>query len=123
MFTSAIFNDINNDNRPDFIVGINNDRPKVFINRTKHKIDVIKFNYFSKKQNYFGTKVWLYFDNGFIQTYELSPSASYLSQSAPIIFFKKDLKKSKLEYIKIRWPDGGAEDFSYDNLSGVINKK
>ena len=121
--TSVTINDINNDDRPDFIVGINNDRPKVFINRTKHEIDVIKFNYLSKKKNYFGTKVWLHFDNGFVQSYELSQNPSYLSQSAPIIFFKKDLKKSKLEYIRIRWPDGGAEDFSYDNLSGVINKK
>ena len=120
--TSLTINDINNDNRPDFIVGINNGKPKVFINKIKSEMNSIRINNFTETKNYFGARIWLHFDDGFVQTYEVQSSGSYLSQSSPIIFFGRDKKDSQLKYIHIKVPNNKIEIFNQDNLSFGFNR-
>ena len=120
--TSLTINDINNDNKPDFIVGINNGKLKVFMNQIKSEMNSIRLNNLSKKKNFFGTRMWLHFDDDFVQSYEILSSGSYLSQSSPIIFFGRDKKDSKLNYIRVRWPNNEVEIFNHDNLLFSVNR-
>ena len=120
--TSLTINDFNNDNRPDFVVGVNNGKPKVFMNKMKSEMGSIRFNNFFEKKNYFGTRIWLHFDDGFVQLYEVVSSASYLSQSSPIVFYGRDKKKSELSYIRVRWPNNETEIFNHDNLLISVNR-
>ena len=82
----------------------------------------IRINNFTETKNYFGARIWLHFDDGFVQTYEVQSSGSYLSQSSPIIFFGRDKKDSQLKYIHIKVPNNKIEIFNQDNLSFGFNR-
>tara|TARA_X000001036_G_scaffold64152_1_gene54783 strand:- start:6966 stop:10709 length:3744 start_codon:yes stop_codon:yes gene_type:complete len=115
--TSLTVNDINNDGRADFFVGVNNGKYMSFINQNNFNAYVLKLSDFPKGQKYIGSKIWLHFTDGSVQLHELYAGGGYLSQSAPIIFIGDN---SSIEKIVIQWPDGIKNEISdYKNMNDM----
>ena len=115
--TSLTVNDINNDGRADFFVGVNNGKYMSFINQNNFNAYVLKLSDFPKGQKYIGSKIWLHFTDGSVQLHELYAGGGYLSQSAPIIFISDN---SSIEKIVVQWPDGIKNEISdYKNMNDM----
>ena len=114
--TSVTAHDLNRDGKVDFFVGINNGKFESFINQTGSESYVLRISEYTKN-NYIGSKIWVYFRDNSVQLHEVFAGGGYLSQSAPIIFIgnKKNIKK-----IIIQWPDGSKNEIDdYKRMSGL----
>ena len=115
--TSLTVNDINNDGRADFLVGVNNGKYMSFINQNNFNAYVLRLSDFPKGRKYIGSKIWLHFTDGSVQLHELYAGGGYLSQSAPIIFISDN---SSIEKIVVQWPDGIKNEISdYKNMNDM----
>jgi hypothetical protein len=114
--TSLTISDINQDQRPDFIAGVNSGKLRVFVNQTQSNSIAIRILDISEGRNYIGTKVSVIFSDGSIQLHEVSAGGGYLSQSAPVVFIGEGNSERKVESIKIRWPDGLIKKFKFDEF-------
>ena len=114
--TSLTISDINQDQRPDFIAGVNSGKLRVFVNQTQSNSIAIRILDRSEGRNHIGTKVSVIFSDGSIQLHEVSAGGGYLSQSAPVVFIGKGNSERKVESIKIRWPDGLIKVFKVDEF-------
>ena len=114
--TSLIISDINQDQRPDFIAGVNSGKLRVFVNQTQSNSIAIRILDRSEGRNHIGAKVSVIFSDGSIQLHEISAGGGYLSQSAPVIFVGKGTSKRKVKSIHIRWPDGSIKKFTVDEF-------
>ena len=77
-----------------------------FENQSQDNFTVIRFPQLTKKQNYIGAKIEVFFMDNSVQLHELYAGSGYLSQSAPILFFASNEKELRVKRIEIRWPDG-----------------
>jgi hypothetical protein len=114
--TSVTAHDLNRDGKVDFFVGINNGKFESFINQTSSESYALRISEYTKN-NYIGSKIWVYFRDNSVQLHEVFAGGGYLSQSAPIIFIgnKKNIKK-----IIIQWPDGSKNEIDdYKRMSGL----
>ena len=114
--TSVTAHDLNRDGKVDFFVGINNGKFESFINQTGSESYVLRISEYTKN-NYIGSKIWVYFRDNSVQLHEVFAGGGYLSQSAPVIFIgnKKNIKK-----IIIQWPDGSKNEIDdYKRMSGL----
>ena len=114
--TSVTAHDLNRDVKVDFFVGINNGKFESFINQTGSESYVLRISEYTKN-NYIGSKIWVYFRDSSVQLHEVFAGGGYLSQSAPVIFIgnKKNIKK-----IIIQWPDGSKNEIDdYKRMSGL----
>ena len=114
--TSLTISDINQDQRPDFIAGVNSGKLRVFVNQTQSNSIAIRILERSEGRNHIGAKVSVIFSDGSIQLHEVSAGGGYLSQSAPVIFVGKGTSKRKVKSIHIRWPDGSIKKFTVDEF-------
>ena len=99
--------DLNNDGRPDFVVGINNAEPLTFENRGSRQNRVLTLRLRGKPGNptAVGARVTITLNDGTTQTAEVNAGGGYLSQSTHVLTFGLGQKKNVSE-IKVRWPDG-----------------
>jgi len=118
--TSLTISDINQDQRPDFIVGVNSGKLRVFVNQTKSNSIAIRILDISEDRNHIGTKVSVIFSDGSIQLHEVSAGGGYLSQSAPVVFIGEGNSQRKVKSIHIRWPDGSIKKFNVDEFQREV---
>ena len=103
--TSLTVADFNNDSRPDFLVGKNNDKPLLFQNQfDQHGMFKLELNDIAAK-DLIGAKLTANYSDGTKQLHEIRSSESYLSQSAPILFLGMGDGKV-LQDIQIELADG-----------------
>ncbi|MDP6755624.1 MAG: FG-GAP-like repeat-containing protein, partial [Candidatus Marinimicrobia bacterium] len=114
--TSLTISDINQDQRPDFIVGVNSRNLKIFLNQTQSKSMAIRISDLSEGQNHIGAKVSVNFTDDSVQLHEVSAGGGYLSQSAPVVFIGEGTSQRKVKSIHIRWPDGLIKKFEVDKF-------
>ena len=114
--TSLTISDINQDQRPDFIVGVNSGKLRIFLNQIQSKSMAIRILDKSEGQNHIGAKVSVNFSDDSVQLHEVSAGGGYLSQSAPVVFIGKGENQHKVKSIHIRWPDGSIEKLKVDEF-------
>ncbi len=96
--------DLNDDSQPDFVATRNNDYAKAFVSvqadgqwlRVSLQGDV-------GNPQAVGARVTVHGSDGSRQTAEVASAASYLSQSAPYVFFGVP---EFVDHVEVRWPDG-----------------
>ena len=114
--TSLTIGDLNQDHRPDFIVGVNSGKLRTFLNQTQSKSMAIRIFDRSEGRNHIGAKISVNFSDDSIQLHEVSAGGGYLSQSAPVVFIGEGTSQRKVKSIHIRWPDGSIEKFKVDEF-------
>ena len=104
--TTLTTHDFNDDNRVDFLVGVNDGKFESFINQINAESISLRLPDFPRGKRYIGSKVWVYFNDNSLQLHEVFGGEGYLSHSAPIVFIGnvKGIKK-----VIIEWPDGFKE--------------
>ena len=117
---SLTINDVDQDGKVDFLVGVNNGRFQSFINRNSFTGNSIRLTDFPKGKRFIGSKIWIHYSNGKIQLHELSGSSGYLSQSGPVVYFGD---KSEVEKIVIRWPNGSKDDITVGDYPKLFSFK
>ena len=96
--------DLNDDSQPDFVASRNNDFTKAFVSmqsdgqwlRVSLQGDV-------GNQHAVGARVTVHGSDGTSQTAEVTAGGSYLSLSAPYLFFGV---AESVDHVEVRWPDG-----------------
>ena len=114
---SLTVSDLNGDGCPDYLVGVNNDGLIYFENQSQEKFTAVRLPGLTKKQNYIGAKIKVFFMDNSIQLHEVYAGSGYLSQSAPVLFFASNEKELMVKRIEVRWPDGTIKnivDFEQD---------
>lgn len=99
--------DINADQRPDFLVSVNNDNPLVFENRSPSPFVKITLDA-GDQRPVTGSRLAIQRSDGSRQVLHLHGGGSYLSQSTAALFAASG---DGLESIEVRWPDGTTETF------------
>ena len=104
--TTLTIHDFNDDNRVDFLVGVNDGKFESFINQINAESISLRLPDFPRGKRYIGSKVWVYFSDNSLQLHEVFGGGGYLSHSTPIVFIGnvKGIKK-----VIIEWPDGFKE--------------
>ena len=109
--TSLTILDFNNDNCPDYLVGINNSNFISFENKSNKKFIKINIPSLANGRNYLGSRIKVNYKSNGSQIYEFFATNGYLSQSIPIIFVATG-DNLKIDSIVIYWPDGSSENLS-----------
>jgi hypothetical protein len=116
--------DVNRDGRPDFLVGVNNDRPELFLQTPASAVDhlplVVRVSGPPGNPAGLGTRMVLRSEGLPLQTREISGGGSYLTQKDPEIHFaRRPGVKATLE---IRWPDGraGTREVAADETGPLV---
>ncbi|MCB1099758.1 MAG: VCBS repeat-containing protein, partial [Verrucomicrobiae bacterium] len=95
--TSATVSDVNGDQRPDLLVGINDGFPVTFANHSGSDYVVVRPVGITS-----GARVTITDEAGKTQVREIYSGGGYLSQSSGSLFFAGP----NLKTVKVRWPDG-----------------
>ena len=111
--TTLTSNDFNGDGMVDFLVGVNNDRYKLFINRGEKGTVKIRLSDYPKSRNFAGSKIKIHYNDGRLQLHQLTIGGGYLSQSAPIIFVGD---KNNISKIIVKWSDGIENELSVESM-------
>ena len=101
--TSLTVADVNDDQRPDFLVARNADSPVLYENQGQARGRVIQLRGIPGNLNAIGARIQVQFDNGSQRTHEIQGGGSYLAQSNNLIFLPGN---SDILSIKILWPNG-----------------
>jgi hypothetical protein len=102
---SLTVTDLNADERPDFIVGLNNGEVLTFENRSDGGAPlIVRLSDAPGNPTAIGARVTIHMSNGDQQTAELAAGGGYLSQNGGELFF--GLGQLQVERILVRWPDG-----------------
>jgi hypothetical protein len=97
--------DLNGDQRPDFVVGVNNAEVLAFENRTEHgNTLVVRLSDAPGNPTAVGARVTVHTADGTRHTAEVAAGGGYLSQNGGELFF--GLGQSQTRQIEVRWPDG-----------------
>lgn len=116
---SVVTTDINEDGRPDFVVGVNNGETLGFELQESANAEFVKVRLVGKAGNPtgIGAKVTLRLDDGSAQTAEAAAGSGYLSQSSATIYF--GLPRGRIvSGIDVRWSDGSS--VSYPAATGSL---
>lgn len=105
---SLTITDLNGDQRPDLVFGINDGKIITYVNQSKGETLVVPLS-----PSDLGTRVTF---NG--MTRELSGGGSYLAQSSPILVFPKPSEKTTAE---IRRPNGSIETLEVKSDTTILN--
>ena len=109
---SLVVTDLNNDARPDFLIGRNNDPMMAYENHTDAgKILNVTLEGPAKNPTAIGAKVQVKLANGKTQTAEMLGGSGYLSQSSSTLTFGLG-KDNAPASITVRWPDGTSKDYT-----------
>ncbi|MFK5923542.1 MAG: FG-GAP-like repeat-containing protein [Verrucomicrobiota bacterium] len=120
--------DLNRDGREDFVVGVNNADPQVFINAIPLKgVHPLRIQLTGAKGNpqALGARVTVRAPGMKPQTAEIYGGGSYLTQSsADLIFSVPQTGKEKKDVLlEIRWPDGGITSTKCDSTAQSLSIK
>lgn len=107
--TSLTIIDVNGDRKPDLMVGLNNDQPAYFENKTVASSLALRLRGPGSNISSVGTRVYLHFDDGRTVACDVNSGGSYLSQSSPETFITAS---TPIKYIVVVWPDGTKESYS-----------
>ncbi len=117
--------DVNLDGRSDFVIGMNNAEPIVFLNQHENKQTHplrIRLNGTKGNARSIGARVTVTVSGIASQTAEIYAGGSYLSQTNTDLIFaipkESDSKKVK---VHIRWPDGVNSEIEADLESQFLN--
>ena len=104
---SLTVTDLSRDGRPDFVVGVNNDRFLAFENRTDFKKRILTVRLEGKPGNptAVGARVTLKRTDGTQQSQEVYAGGGYLSQSSRVLYLGLG-ETGEVDEIIVRWPDG-----------------
>ena len=109
---SLVVTDLNNDARPDFLIGRNNDPMMAYENHTNAgKILNVTLEGPAKNPTAIGAKVQVKLTNGKTQTAEMLGGSGYLSQSSSTLTFGLG-KDNAPASITVRWPGGTSKDYT-----------
>lgn len=115
--------DLNCDGREDFVIGINNDDPDIFVNEipVPESTQPLRVELVAKKGNPqgIGARVTLSSEAIPTQTAEVRGGGSYLTQSEPTLVFAVPKGEGEVK-LKIRWPDGTVEESSVATTSRTV---
>jgi hypothetical protein len=104
---SLTVTDLNDDQRPDFVVGVNNGEVLAFENQCEGGNPlVVRLSGAPGNLTAVGARVTVTMANGTKQTAEVTAGGGYLSQNGGEMFF--GLGQSQPTQIEVRWPDGTA---------------
>ena len=102
--------DVNNDNRPEIVVGVNGDRVRFYRNQSQSGTPLSVILQGDKKNRQgIGSRVQCFTDDGKIQTAEVYAGGSYLSQSTNRVFFTIP-DGVNLSRLQVTWPDGTSSE-------------
>lgn len=100
--------DLDQDQRPDFVVSINNGRPLGFLNR--NPVEYVRIVAEPEgHRSALGSRLVIRAPDGSPRTLDCVGGGSYLSQSTARWWVPADFN---LQEMKIRWPDGSLETFA-----------
>jgi len=105
---SLAITDLNGDQRPDLVFGINDGQTITYLNQSKAETLVVPLS-----PSDLGMRVTL---NG--MTRELTGGGSYLAQSSPVLVFPKPSEKTTVE---IRRPNGSIETVEVESDATILN--
>lgn len=107
--------DLNNDNRPDFLVCLNNSDPRLFLNQAAPENDYlnIRLKGDSKNSDAIGARVTISTGERLLGTFEICRGNGYLSQSSSSIFFGLEQNLAHSLSIKVRWPNDAVTEHTY----------
>ena len=104
--TSLSVVDLNGDQRPDFLAGVNNDRPVAHVNLSTNSMVAIRLTT-AGPQPAWGAQATITTRDGNTRVIHLNGGGSYLGQGGNDLYTRNDV-----ESIDVRWPDGTRETFS-----------
>jgi len=103
--------DLNVDNRPDFVVGVNNEGLQVFQNALSHDAVSLTVDGGQAYPSTFGTRLLIHFTDGTQMRHECYGGSGYLSQSTNDLFLPAT-RATAISRIEVRWPDGAETSIS-----------
>ena len=119
--------DLNNDGREDFVVGVNNSHPEIFVNDTAGKSDThplrVRLNFGIGNPTGVGSRVTVKAEGLAPQMTEIYCGSGYLSQSgSDSIFAIPNAAKEKVQ-VTVRWPDGKVSKQSIKPDASLVKLK
>ena len=111
--TTLTSHDFNGDGMVDFLVGVNDDNYKLFINQGEKRTLKIRLPDYPKGRNFAGSKIKIHYNDGSVQLHQSIIGGGYLSQSAPIIFVGD---KANVKKIIVKWSDGLESELNIEPI-------
>ena len=111
--TTLTSHDFNGDGMVDFLVGVNDDNYKLFINQGEKRTLKIRLPDYPKGRNFAGSKIKIHYNDGSVQLHQSIIGGGYLSQSAPIIFIGD---KANVKKIIVKWSDGLENELNIQSI-------
>ncbi|MFT5466951.1 MAG: hypothetical protein ACI8UO_002053 [Verrucomicrobiales bacterium] len=107
--------DINSDQLPDLVVGVNNEAPKVFLNRATATTESLKIRLRGPDGNPvgFGARLKLELDGVPVQVREITAGSGFLSQSSSTQLLARPASTTGTAKLEIRWPDGKVQNYEF----------
>ncbi len=103
--------DLNVDNRPDFVVGVNNEGVQAFQNALSYEAVRLTVDGGQAYPSTFGTRLLIRFSDGTRMRHECYGGSGYLSQSTTDLFLPAT-RATAIARIEVRWPDGAETSIS-----------
>jgi len=97
--------DLNADNRPDFVVGVNDEGVRAFENALSYGAVRLAVIGGGAYPSIFGTSLLIHFSDGTKLRHECYGGSGYLSQSTTDLFLSAT-RATAIASIDVRWPDG-----------------
>jgi uncharacterized protein with beta-barrel porin domain len=114
--------DLNGDQRPDFVVSVNNGEVLAFENQTNAGNTLaVRLSDAPGNPTAIGARVTVEISNGARQTAEVTAGGGYLSQNGSELFF--GLGESQVQQIIVRWPDGTSSVHTASDERRALIKK
>ncbi len=117
--------DVNLDGKNDFVIGMNDDEPIVYLNRIENaKTHPLRIRLGGQKGNprSIGARVTVMVSGIATQTAEIYAGGSYLSQvNTDLIFAIPKVSTSKKVKVQVRWPDGVKSEIEASLGSQFLN--
>ncbi len=102
--------DLNQDGRKDFVVGLNDDSPEIFVNDTSARHDThplkVRLAYLEGNPTGVGARITVEAGGLAPQTAEVTAGGGYLSQSDGDLVFAVPNSATGEVAVTVRWPDG-----------------
>jgi hypothetical protein len=119
---SLTVTDLNGDQRPDFVVSVNNGEVLAFENQTNAGNTLaVRLSDAPGNPTAIGARVTVEISNGARQTAEVTAGGGYLSQNGSELFF--GLGESQVQQIIVRWPDGTSSVHTASDERRTLIKK
>lgn len=116
--------DLNRDGREDFVIGLNNADPEIYVNKTAshndHRSLTVRLAGSPGNPQAIGARVTVRAGDLPPQTAEISGGGSYLAQSdSSLVFAVPDDLENEIQ-LQIRWPDGTSQESRVDSTSRFV---